>query len=141
MPGDISLTGASELVARIEALPDKVANNVMSGALYAGARRIRDEARRRAPILDLAKWHGPREPGVLRQNIVARRSRSRSQHEIFAKVGITRDAFYGHFIEYGTRHAAAYPFMRPAVDTSQGSAAQAVVDYARERLDAEASTP
>jgi HK97 gp10 family phage protein len=140
MPAEISLTGASELVSRLEALPDKLANNVMTGALYAGARLIRDEARRRAPILDLEKWRGPHEPGLLLQNIVARRSRSRSRDEIIAKVGITRDAFYGHFIEYGTRHAAAYPFMRPALDTTQAEAAQEVVDYARERVDAEAST-
>ncbi len=137
MPADIQLQGASELIAKLQALPDKLANNVMTGALFAGARVIRDEARRRVPILDLTKWGGPHEPGALLQAILARRSRSRSRNEVLARVGISYDAFYGHYVEFGTRHARAYPFMRPAYDTKGGDAAQAVIDYAAGRLEAE----
>lgn len=136
MGADIQLQGARELIAQFEALPQRIADNVMSGALYAGASLIRDEARKNVPILDLEKWGGPHEPGELLQAIVARRSRSRSRDQVIAKVGITYEAFYGHYVEFGTRHARAWPFMRPAYDSKGAEAAQEVVNYAKERFEA-----
>lgn len=44
--------------------------------------------------------------GNLRANIVAIRN----------FVGVTRAAFYGRFVEFGTRRAAARPFLRPALE-------------------------
>ncbi len=44
--------------------------------------------------------------GNLRNNIVA----------IKNFVGVTRAAFYGRFVEFGTRRAAARPFLRPALE-------------------------
>jgi len=53
-------------------------------------------------------------------------------------VGILDTAFYGKYVEFGTSHARAYPFMRPAADQSAGAAAQEVVDYATARVEKEA---
>ncbi|HMF29308.1 MAG TPA: HK97-gp10 family putative phage morphogenesis protein [Candidatus Cybelea sp.] len=138
MNGDIQLTGAQELLELFEQMPEKAIEKVLRGALYAGAAVVRNEARALVPILDLEAGNGPHEPGNLLRNI--RITTGRRGDEIRSKCGITPDAYYGHFIEYGTRHAPAYPFMRPAADHASGAAAQSVVDYATERAERELST-
>jgi len=136
--GEISFTGGPELLKKLEGLADKLAVNVMAGATYAGAKVILAEARKRVPILDLEKWGGPHEPGNLLANLKAARTRSRDRNTVGAKVGITPDAFYGHFIEFGTVHAAAHPFMRPAADEGKEGAVQALIEYASGRIEREA---
>lgn len=41
-------------------------------------------------------------------------------------VGVSRDGFYGYFLEHGTIYAAAYPWFRPAIDATRQSATAAV---------------
>ena len=135
----IEMQGAAELEARLRALPDRVAVNVMAGAMYAGAKIILGLARKLAPIMDLSKWNGPHEPANLLRNIFAARTRSHDRNSVGAKVGIGKEAFYGRFVEFGTRHAKAYPFMRPAADSGKEGAVAAVVDYAGRRIEQEAA--
>jgi HK97 gp10 family phage protein len=135
---DIKLTGADELLELFKQMPEKAVEKVLRGALYAGAGAIRDVAREHVQVLDLEKYGGPHEPGQLLQGI--RITTGRRGDEIRGKVGITTDVFYGHFVEYGTSHAQAYPFMRPAADTASSTAAQRIVDYATERAERELST-
>ena len=137
--GSIEITGGKELHDRLLTLTDRVAFNVMAGAMYAGAKVIRAAARKLVPILDLSKWGGPDEPGNLLANIFAGRTRSRDRNTVGAIVGIGGDAFYGRFVEFGTKHARAYPFMRPAADESKEDAVAAVVEYAGLRIETEAA--
>jgi HK97 gp10 family phage protein len=159
---EFAVQGARELADLLTAAPDRVANNVMRGAMRAGAVVIRDLARKMAPVGDapLPK-HGkpptPEKPGDLRRGIQVSSRIERSTNEVTAKVGITRAAFYGRFVESGTlesgqtrrsrrslargrrRHHATtnYPFMRPAADEGAEGAAQAIVDYATNRIESE----
>jgi len=135
----IEMVGGAELANRLKQLPEKVATNVMVGALYAGARVIRDAARKLVPILDIEKKGGPHEPGNLLANIFASRSRSRDRSTVSAKVGISKAAFYGHFVEFGTKHARAFPFMRPAADGSREAAVSQITAYASGRIEKEAA--
>jgi HK97 gp10 family phage protein len=61
--------------------------------------------------------------GRLRDNIVIRKIRGTNQHQIKFAVGVG-DAFWGMFLEFGTRFMAARPWMRPAFD----AAAARVID-------------
>jgi HK97 gp10 family phage protein len=130
-----TLTGAEQLDDFLIQLPEKSLQKVLRPGLYAGAAVIRNEARAHCPIYDLDQGQGPHEPGLLLKSI--RITTGRKGDEIRGQVGITKEAFYGHFIEYGTRHAPAYPFMRPAADAAAGQAAQTVIDVATERAAAE----
>lgn len=136
--GNITITGGKELHDKLLTLTDRVAVNVMAGAMFAGAREIRAIARKLVPILDLTKWGGPHEPGALLAGIFAGRTRSRDRNTIGAIVGIGRDVWWGKFVEFGTRHARAYPFMRPAADEGKNAAVDAVVAYAGRRIEEEA---
>lgn len=137
--GSIELKGGKELHDQLLQLPDRIATNVMAGAMYAGAKIIRDLARKRVPILNLERWGGPHEPGLLLQSVQASRTRSRDRNFVGAIVGIAKSAFYGRFIEFGTKHAAAFPFMRPAADEGKEDAASAVIEYAGRRIEQEAA--
>jgi HK97 gp10 family phage protein len=133
------IKGGAELEKRLKELPDKVAVNVMVGATFAGAKVILAAARKRVPIFDKEKGHSPHEPGYLLANLKASRTRSRDRNTVGAKVGITFDAFYGHFIEFGTARSKAFPFMRPAADEAREEAVSALTTYAGRRIEQEAA--
>lgn len=150
----IEISGGQELERRLRLLPDRIAVNVMVGAMYAGAKVVLAAARKRAPILDLEKWGGPHEPGNLLANIFARRTRARDRNTVGAIVGVGPAAFYARFVEFGTsgsdasskghhyraHHATRpYPFMRPAADESKDDAVAAVAEYAGRRIESEAA--
>jgi HK97 gp10 family phage protein len=136
--GNIEMLGGKELYDKLTMLPDRVAVNVMAGATFAGVKVIRDLARKLVPILDLSKWGGPHEPGALLAGIFVGRTRSHDRNVVGAIVGIGRDVWWGKFVEFGTRHARAYPFMRPAADEGKEGAVDAVIEYAGKRIEEEA---
>lgn len=61
--------------------------------------------------------------GRLRDNIIIRKVRGTNQHQIKFAVGVGA-AFWGMFLEFGTRFMPARPWMRPAFD----AAAARVID-------------
>jgi HK97 gp10 family phage protein len=48
----------------------------------------------------------------------------------YAVVAGDRDVFWGHFLEHGTSHSAAYPFLVPSLEENR----KEIVDQARRRL-------
>ncbi|CAB3688583.1 hypothetical protein LMG24238_02993 [Paraburkholderia sediminicola] len=48
----------------------------------------------------------------------------------------SKEAFYLRFVEYGTSHSAANPFMRPAFEAKKNAAAEAVRQVIDEKLKA-----
>ena len=46
-----------------------------------------------------------------------------------------KDAFYARFVEFGTVHAPAQPFIGPGFDASKEQAAQAIARRLKQRLD------
>ena len=138
------LKGGPELLSLLEAMPARMATNVMRGAVLAGVNVMRDRARELCP--EASGYTPPgHAPGHLRTCIVTKRGRG-DLNTVVAILGITPAGFYGRFVEYGTaasphsgRHRAhhatkAEPFMRPAADEEAGAAAQAVIDYASGRV-------
>jgi HK97 gp10 family phage protein len=158
--GEITITGGKELADLLSKMPVRAANNVMRGALYAGAVVIRDEARRLAPV-----GHPPlpkgESPATLRKGIIASRGRG-TRDTLVAKVHLSKDAWYGRLVEFGHRIAAGgnlrwgrsrrwgrqrghvvgavapHPFMRPAFDSKRDAAIAAIAEYAHRRIEADA---
>jgi HK97 gp10 family phage protein len=137
--GNIEIVGGKELHDKLLTLTDRVAVNVMVGAMYAGATVIRAIARKLVPIMDLSRWNGPHEPGALLAGIFAGRTKSRDRNTVGAIVGISKEVWWGRYVEMGTRHARAFPFMRPAADEGKEAAVEAVAEYAGRRIETEAA--
>lgn len=75
---EAKVTGIPELKAALRAIPDKLRKQALRNSLAAGARVVRDDARRNAPVLaasDPAVKQGRRKPGTLKKAIVVRTSK------------------------------------------------------------------
>ncbi len=150
MSGDLRLHGFAALEARLEELPNALAGKILIPATTAGARVIRDEARRRAPV----GKHGPAQlgdhtAGNLKRSIVTRVRRRGVATGVTVSIGATKQAWYAHIVEMGaaahtivvgkTKKALAsggvffgrkvdhpgsapQPFLRPALDTQSQKA-------------------
>ena len=132
------IEGLDDAVHALRGLPDKLRRRALRTALAAGARLVRDDARRRAPVLDSALRATPfRKPGTVRDAISVRTSkqaRARGDVGVFVNVrplkrGAVRafkaasglranrnrnDPVYWRFLEFGTRFMSARPFLQPA---------------------------
>ena len=146
MDETFKVDGLSALYEQLQQLPVKLEKNILRGAIRAGAKPVAAEARRLAPVLSS---NDPRREmgalsksvrimstgtrgGTVKGGVVAggRTTVGRGQNKVKA------DAFYAHFVEYGTVKMTARPFMRPAVDTRTQEAVEATAQYIRDRVEA-----
>jgi HK97 gp10 family phage protein len=118
-----TLEGAEELNDALKRLGDRTTGLLLKKAAEAGANVIAEEAKRLAPrdSGDLAEGiHA--EPGRIQQG--------RAQYNI----GFGKHEWYGQFVELGTEHSAAQPFLRPAFDTKAEEAKDKVGEVLRDAL-------
>lgn len=110
MPETVDIKGFAELESALKALPDRVAKKIAQQSMRKGAVVIQRDAKSRVARLT----------GNLRANIVVRLRRRQSTAPVTYSIGWTTKAFYGSFLEFGTRFMRARPFLRPAADESFG---------------------
>lgn len=146
----LNVSGLSELRAALRELPQRVARNVLRGAVNAGATVIRKEVQARAPVYtgSVAEGHPP--PGTLKRAIYQKQIRELSSltNQVFF-VGVrhgkkyqkqgkkgdkSQDAYYWRFVEFGTSKMSARPFMRPAFEVKKVEAVEAIKHYLTERI-------
>ena len=109
----------------LKALPDRLAERELTGAVRAGAAVIRKEARARAPrggvSSEMSKKFGP-----LHKKIRAVRvKKTRRSVEFVVNEG---SAFYGAILEFGKKNTASQLWLTPAFDTKAPTAVQKVFD-------------
>lgn len=145
----VRVEGLRELSDRLEKLDKKVAGQVVRKAAITGARLIRDEAKNRVPV----------DTGVLKQNIVIKRFRTRGKGNVRYGIGLVSSkavysntktnrkkgrvgksyyqdkAFYGHMVEFGTRKMKARPFLRPAFESQKEKAVDVVKNTLKQEID------
>lgn len=107
------ITGAKELERVLKNLPGKLAERELTSAARAGANVIRKEARARAP-----RGSGPsaasEKYGPLHKNIrVTRMKKTGFSVEMAIHNG---RAFWGGFLEWGTKNISPRPWMTPAFE-------------------------
>jgi len=124
----MKITGINDVAKALQALPDEIRRNGEAKTLRAGAR----------PMVKTAKAKVSRESGTLRRAIGANVKKLRGVRtaRIGARSGWGREVTvkgqtqyrnptqYSHLVEYGTAHSAPKPFIRPAVETTQGEVVQ-----------------
>lgn len=127
------ITGAREMENLLRQLPDYIAKKTLTKALREAAQPILDEARTLAPVGKESKGrvrlrrtkrgkvsisnYGKLKPSLKIVTVPARLT------AYSATVAVTvGKAFWGMFVEFGTRHMSARPFMRPAFETRKSEA-------------------
>jgi HK97 gp10 family phage protein len=145
--GTIQITGLSELEKNLEQFSDRLAKNILAGAIRAGAVVIQQEARARAPQSEKQHYRykngkaiGVVIPGNLKKNIKVRLApRSSRERPITYWVYVGKKSFYWIFSEFGTSKMSAKPFLRPAFDSKKQEALDRIKEYLSARIDKEAS--
>ena len=118
MQTDFKLSGGKEMEALLKQIGPELANKIGDQALRAGAREIIKEAKALVPV----------RTGKLRDSIVLDAvGRRNADGERAIYIGFKKPhSARAHLAEFGTRHSAARPFMRPALDTKAGDALEAM---------------
>lgn len=136
MPEFIHIHGARELERVLKQLPDYIAKRVVVGALRQGAKVVLAEAQARAPVGQEAKGRLQlrrnrrgkivvANPGKLKQSLgIVTVAAKRTAHSATVAVSV-RKAYWGLFLEFGTRKMAARPFLGPAFEATKGAALEA----------------
>lgn len=124
----VQVNGLAELRAQLMALPDKLRRQALRNALAAGARLVRDEARRRAPVLQ--KPDPRRKPGTVRDAIRVRTSKqARRAGDVGVFVNVKpfkrganspNDPYYWRWLEFG-REGRAGQGARARVARNKGA--------------------
>ena len=104
-------------------LPQNVENRVLQAATTAGAREMRKAVKAAAPIGTEEQSPSSKRYKRLSQNIKVQALKSARQKGRRGARVFTGNAFWGRFLEFGTRHQAARPWFRTAVSSAQGAAA------------------
>ena len=132
MAGEVvRIEGLDELKRKLAEIPRAMRKRVLRNALAAGAREVRDVAKRNAPVMTLGtSLSAPyRKPGTVKQAIRVRTSKAdRRAGDVGVFVNVkpakagqrgarnANDPFYWRFLEFGTRKMAARPFLQRAAD-------------------------
>lgn len=121
----VRVHGLAQLERTMKSLPPRVAKTALSSAVRSGASVIGKEARKRAPV----------RTGKVRRNIYwFRIKRANTSHSVAYGVSVRKAAWYWWLLEFGTRHRAATPFLRPAFETRKGAALEAIRAKLKERI-------
>lgn len=118
------ITGMAELRAALKELPPSIEGKVAQRATNAGARVLLQAVKASAPVGKEPSRMSARY-GRLKMNLRLQQLRRVPAGSRGTRVW-TRFAFWGYFLEFGTRHQAARPWFRPAVDSAQDAAQKAL---------------
>lgn len=103
-----------DIVAQIEAIEQRFREAIRPAA-FAGAKVYYAEVMMRVP----------KRTGLLASSIYIAFSDENSQDNQKATYHVSwnkKQAYYGHFVEFGTSKMAARPFLRPAYEAAKGRA-------------------
>lgn len=133
--------GLRELRRDLKRFPKLIRDRVLHTALKAAA----------MPTVNMARGLVPVKSGTIRSHIVVRKTKkqhrtSRAQVSVGVE-GKTRkkgdklafdDPYYWRFIEFGTIHAPAQPFLRPAIDSQKFASFEIFKKALKKGIDREA---
>ena len=130
MAGEVvRIEGLDEFKRKLAEVPKAMRKRVLRNALAAGAREVRDVAKRNAPVMTLGtSLKAPyRKPGTVKQAIRVRTSKAdRRAGDVGVFVNVRpaksgqrgaknpNDPFYWRFLEFGTKKMPARPFLQRA---------------------------
>jgi len=113
----VKLKGFDELEKAMKKLPGRIARKELANATRAGGSVIRKEARIRL------KPH--RSTGRLSRGIIMRTAK-RASTWVLVKLSPNKDVYWGRFLEFGTKHQGAKPWLTPALDSKKDEAVKAI---------------
>jgi HK97 gp10 family phage protein len=132
--GTVKLIGGEELRRKLLTIDKKVAKQISSQALRAGAKVMLDATRRITPVIS----------GTLKRSLKVRagkRKKDRVSFQVQTRDGDYKgETFYGAFVNFGhrvgKREVPANPFMARGFELSKNAALSKVTDVLKSGIEA-----
>ena len=130
----------NDLIKALRQFPKNIQKNVMVGATRAAANVVRDRARELVPkksgnlkksIVSIQRGGGDYKFNQFSMNEL---DQNKITFSVTPSKGGNNDGWYAHFVEFGTSHSSAKPFLRPAFDQSNNESLEASKKYIAERI-------
>lgn len=141
----IKVEGLDELARKIRSLAPKIQDKILGSAVNAGLQIVKKDAADRVPVGETHTVNGiTHESGMLKRSIFVKRISSNGEGRAEYILGVrqgrkerkrNKDAFYWRFIEFGTKHIAARPFLRPAFESKKNEAFEKIKQTLKSGLD------
>lgn len=132
------LDGVAALTAQLNELGVKVAARQMKGAVGAAMEIAEHKARAFMPTgIDPHKTYRGRlvSPGYALSTLHVEVKLNKKTGAAVASLGVGREAFYAvQFVELGTAHTPAQPWLRPAFEGSEAQMLEEISSELRERI-------
>ncbi len=123
---DVRAENMAQVQAQFKALRnDALGPNIIRSATRAAGKVVVDKAKATVPV----------RTGKLRKSITQKVDRTRDRTGYTSTIGFKAEAFYGMFIERGTAHQAAQPFLLPALKSNEKTIIPAFFAGIKKRLD------
>lgn len=128
---DFKINGVDGVMKALDQLEKKARSQLTNKALRAGGKVVLEEAKKRVP-------KGDTQTLAKSLTIAAKKSRDQMIKEILIvpRKGKNEryDAFYAHFVEFGTSHSRAQPFLGPAAKEKAQDAITEIAKFLRDEL-------
>lgn len=145
---EIKEIGVKEIQRKMKLLSAAVERRIVRSATSAGANVIKKLAVKNIPIRQdkklkkvmskgSKKIKGYRYAGYLKKNIGSVRNRAAPKNVISYLVRPIKYAYYGAFLEVGTKHQSARPWLRPAYESGKSFAIKRMKDVMLKGVDRE----
>lgn len=127
---ETNVEGLDDLQASMEALPWALQKNIITRSLRKGGEPIAEEIERRSP-------NDPETPGSrIAENIKVMVSEQTATGAL-ARIGPTSRGFPAIFIEVGSAHQSARPFIGPAFEATKEKAFAAIGEELGDQIERE----
>lgn len=130
---DVKILGIPELQRTFKKLAEKTQRSIVRPAIDRTVKNVMlPEAISRAPV----------DKGTLVASLIVVKSKKRgfvgANVSTRGKPGVADAAFHAGPLEYGTKHAAAQPFLRPAFEATQNDATSQISSEIAKGIEQEA---
>jgi HK97 gp10 family phage protein len=118
------IVGMDEFLKKLERLELSVQKQILTEAVKEGAELIRV----------VAALSAPQRTGLLRKQIKITMAVNQAK-EVIARIGWAKKAFYGMFVELGTKSQAAQPFLEPSFEATKESALRKAMERLKRSIE------
>lgn len=133
--GDFKVSGFKEAIALLNRLPKEMQNKVITDALREGTEVVYKAIIANAPRHKGKQSKASRMYGSILENIRMYKCKFNVPADWVIFRVSTGDAFWGNFIERGTRFIAAMPWFRPKADSCASRVKRVVADRMKSGFD------
>lgn len=134
-----SLDGLELLLKRLGALSAQTGGKVLREATNNAATPVVAEAKLRVPVSSDGRVRKSYKGNLITSGFAKRSIKKRSQlidGRAVVSIGVKKEAYYATlFVELGTRHQEAQPWLVPALEAQQHNVERRLIEQLRRKID------